>query len=96
MGAGSQLAMITADITLLDSHLTKLEYAIIIGRRVKRTILENIIFSLIAKGIVLLLTITGRATLGMAIGADLGSMLIVTLNGMKLLRKMESNVLMKS
>lgn len=96
MGAGSQLAMITADITLLDSHLTKLEYAIIIGRRVKRTILENIIFSIIAKGVVLLLTITGRATLGMAIAADLGSMLIVTLNGMKLLRKMESNVLMKS
>ena len=87
MGNGSQLAMTTADITLLDSHLSKLEYAIRTGKLVKRTIFENIIFSIVAKGIVLILTIIGKATLRMAIAEDLGSMLIVTLNGMKLLRK---------
>jgi len=50
MGAGSQLAMTTADITLLDSNLEKLEYVIKLGKRVKTTILENVIFSVLVKG----------------------------------------------
>jgi len=89
MGAGAALAMETADVTLMDSNLTKLYYSIKLGRRVTRTIYENVIFSIVVKAIVLGLTVAGMSTLWMAIITDVGAMLIVTLNGMKLLRTPE-------
>eukprot|EP00566_Odontella_aurita_P003386 CAMPEP_0113583338 /NCGR_PEP_ID=MMETSP0015_2-20120614/32457_1 /TAXON_ID=2838 /ORGANISM="Odontella" /LENGTH=1507 /DNA_ID=CAMNT_0000488195 /DNA_START=371 /DNA_END=4894 /DNA_ORIENTATION=- /assembly_acc=CAM_ASM_000160 len=85
MGAGAALAMETSDITLMDSNLNKLLYSICIGKRVLRTILENVIFSLLAKAVVMGFTFAGRSSLWAAIASDVGAMLIVTLNGMKLL-----------
>jgi len=85
MGEGAAIAMDTADITLMHSDLNKLLYSIRMGRRVIRTIIENVIFSLIVKAIVLGFAVTGRASLWAAVGSDLGSMLAVTLNGTKLL-----------
>ncbi len=85
MGEGAALAMETADITLMDSNLEKLLYTVLMGRRVIRTILENVVFSLVVKAIVMGFAISGRATLWAAIASDVGAMLLVTLNGMKLL-----------
>ena len=56
------------------------------GTRVIVTIQENIFLSLLAKAVVVALTFAGMMTLLAAIAADVGIMLIVTLNGMKLLR----------
>mmetsp|Transcript_29767 Transcript_29767/g.63127 ORF Transcript_29767/g.63127 Transcript_29767/m.63127 type:complete len:1409 (+) Transcript_29767:67-4293(+) len=94
MGEGAALAMETADVTLMDSDLRKLLYIIRMGRRVIRTIIENVVFSLAVKAIVMGFTFAGRASLWAAIGTDVGAMLIVTLNGMKLLpssRKVKEN-----
>jgi len=85
MGAGAALAMETSDLTLLDSNLKKLVYSIKMGKRVSRKIRENIIFSFVTKLIVLVLTFVGYSSLWAAIVVDVGSMLIVTLNGMTLL-----------
>jgi Cd2+/Zn2+-exporting ATPase len=85
MGEGAAMAMEMSDITLMDSNLTKLSYCIEMGRRVIATIKENIAFSLAAKLAVVVLTFAGKMTLLTAIAADVGVMLIVTLNGMKLL-----------
>lgn len=85
MGAGAALAMETSDVTLLDSHLTKLVYSITMGRRVIRKIKENVIFSLAAKAIVVGFALVGKVDLWAAIATDVGAMLIVTLNGMLLL-----------
>mmetsp|Transcript_4379 Transcript_4379/g.11084 ORF Transcript_4379/g.11084 Transcript_4379/m.11084 type:complete len:1125 (-) Transcript_4379:130-3504(-) len=85
MGAGAALAMETADVTLMDSHLTKLLYSINMGRKVIQTIRQNVVFSILVKIIVLGLTLTGRVGLWTAIGSDVGSMILVTLNGMSLL-----------
>ena len=98
MGEGAALAMDTADVTLMDSNLNKLLYSICMGRRVIRTIIENVAFSLIVKAIVIGFTFAGRASLWAAIAVDVGAMLIVTLNGMKLLpssRKVKENDLAK-
>ena len=83
--AGSALAMETADVTLLDSHLDKLVYCIKMGRKVIRKIQENIIFSLTVKFLVLGFALAGRAALWAAIASDVGAMLLVTLNSMMLL-----------
>jgi len=87
MGAGAALAMETADVTLMDSSLTKLIYSINMGRSVIGKIRQNIIFSLMVKLLVLGLTLTNHVGLWAAIGSDVGSMVIVTLNSMLLLPK---------
>lgn len=87
MGAGAALAMETSDVTLLDSELDKLVYSLRMGRRVIRKIRENVIFSLVTKAIVVGFAFAGNAQLWAAIAADVGAMLIVTLNGMFLLPK---------
>mmetsp|Transcript_12962 Transcript_12962/g.18104 ORF Transcript_12962/g.18104 Transcript_12962/m.18104 type:complete len:1240 (-) Transcript_12962:140-3859(-) len=85
MGAGAALAMETSDVTLLDSHLSKLIYSIKMGRRVIVKIKENVIFSLVAKAVVVGFALAGKVDLWAAIASDVGAMLIVTLNGMRLL-----------
>jgi Cd2+/Zn2+-exporting ATPase len=91
MGEGAAVAMEMSDVTLMDSNLTKLSYAISMGRKVLRTVRENILISLIGKLAVVAFTFTGNMTLLLAISFDVGIMLIVTLNGMKLLSNWEEN-----
>ena len=85
MGEGAALAMEMSDVTLMDSNLHKLLYSIKMGIRVLGTIRENIAMSLLVKLVVVGLTFASKMTLLMAIVADVGTMLLVTLNGMKLL-----------
>jgi len=85
MGEGAALAMETADVTLMDSNLTKLSYSIKMGRSVIRKIRQNVVFSIFVKLLVLGLTVTNHVGLWAAIGSDVGSMIVVTLNGMSLL-----------
>merc|ERR1712008_543844 len=85
MGGGAALAMETADVTLMDSNLTKLSYSIKMGRSVIRKIRENVLFAIVVKLVVLGLTVTNHVGLWAAIGSDVGSMIVVTLNGMSLL-----------
>ncbi len=91
MGEGAALAMEMSDITLMDCSLSKLVYTIEMGSRVVLTIQENIFLSLLAKALVVALTFAGKMTLLAAIAADVGIMLIVTLNGIKLLPPTQSS-----
>eukprot|EP00536_Pseudo-nitzschia_multiseries_P004180 jgi/Psemu1/253384/estExt_Genewise1Plus.C_680047 len=85
MGEGAAMALEMSDVTLMDSRLTKLPYVIKMGQRVLRTVKENITISFAAKFVVVLMTFMGKMTLLYAIASDVGVMLLVTLNGMKLL-----------
>jgi len=85
MGEGAAMALEMSDVTLMDSRLTKLPYVIEMGKRVLRTVKENIMISFAAKIVVVVLTFMGKMTLLYAIASDVGVMLLVTLNGMKLL-----------
>jgi len=96
MGEGAALAMETADVTLMDSKLTKLSFSIKMGRSVIQKIRENVVFSILVKVIVLGLTLTNHVGLWAAIGSDVGSMIVVTLNGMSLLPKKTEKINEKS
>lgn len=85
MGAGAALAMETADVTLLDSNLEKLEYSIHMGRRVISKIKQNVVFSIGVKVVVLGFALAGQTNLWAAIATDVGAMILVTLNAMLLL-----------
>ena len=84
--AGTDAALETADIALMADDLTKLSYAIKLSRKTLGIIKQNITFALVVKGLILLLVIPGWLTLWLAIAGDMGSSLLVTLNGMRLLR----------
>ena len=84
--AGTDTALETADIALMADDLSKLAYAIKLSRKTLRIIKQNIAFALIVKGLILLLVIPGMLTLWLAVAGDMGSSLLVTLNGMRLLR----------
>ncbi len=88
MGAsGTAQALETADVALMADDLTQLPGAIQLGRRAAHIIQFNIWFALIIKVIFLTAAIFGVATLWMAVFADTGAALLVTLNGMRLLRR---------
>lgn len=88
-GAGTDTALETADIALMGDDLKKLPFTIKLSRKALTIIKQNITFSLVIKLIALLLVIPGWLTLWIAIFADMGATLIVTLNGLRLLRVKE-------
>lgn len=88
-GAGTDTALETADIALMGDDLKKLPFTIKLSRKALTIIKQNITFSLAIKLIALLLVIPGWLTLWIAIFADMGATLIVTLNGLRLLRVKE-------
>jgi len=86
-GAGSAQAMETADVVLMQDDLTHLPEAVRTSRKARMIIKQNIALSLVLKAGFLILALGGWATLWMAVFADMGASLIVTLNGMRMLRK---------
>ncbi len=85
-GAGTDTALETADIALMADDLGKLPFTLKLSRKALFIIKQNITFSLGIKLLALLLVIPGWLTLWIAIFADMGATLIVTLNGLRLLR----------
>ncbi|MFS0728123.1 heavy metal translocating P-type ATPase [Paenibacillus sp. 1P07SE] len=90
MGKGTDSAIETADIVLMQDHLGKLPEAVSISRRVNRIIRFNIIVSLGLKLIALLLTIPGWLTLWIAILSDMGATIFVTLVSLTILIRRHS------
>ena len=86
-GAGTAQALETADVALMADDLSQLPIAIRLGRKALRTIRFNIWFALVIKAIFLVAAFFGVATMWMAVIADMGASLFVTLNGMRLLSK---------
>ncbi len=85
-GAGSAQAMETAHVVLMQDDLTHLPGTIRTAHLTQKIINQNIAFSLAIKAAFLLLTLPGLATLWLAVFADMGASLLVTLNGMRMLR----------
>jgi Cd2+/Zn2+-exporting ATPase len=89
-GKGTAQAMETADITILDDNLMKIPALIALGRRTMRMVRANLVIALGMKLFFLLLVILGWGTMWMAVIADVGATLVVTLNGMRLSRPVRS------
>jgi Cd2+/Zn2+-exporting ATPase len=91
-GAGTAQAIETADVALMSDNLNKLPFAIKISRKAMRVIKQNIVISLLLKFVFLALAFPGLATLWMAVIADTGASLVVTVNGMRLLKTKEAQL----
>ena len=84
--AGSDTALETADVALMNDDLRGVPAFIELSRRTATTLRANIIFSIAVKAVFFGLGLFGIATLWMAVLADLGASLIVAANGLRLLR----------
>jgi Cd2+/Zn2+-exporting ATPase len=87
---GTNQAMETADITLMGDDLRQLPFALRLSRAAMQTVRFNIAFAIGIKLVFLVLVLLGSGTMWMAVIADVGASLLVTLNGMRLLRYRES------
>ncbi len=84
--AGTDTALETADVALMDDDLSKLADFLTLSRQTSRILMQNIVLALGIKALFLVLALTGQATLWMAVFADMGASLLVVFNGLRLLR----------
>lgn len=82
----SEAAQESADVIVTGPALEKTAFLVAHARRALRVIRQNIALALLLKAAFLAAALTGRAALWMAVAADTGATLIVTLNGLRLLR----------
>jgi len=85
-GLGSDAAIETADVVIMDDHPSKLVLGILTARKTKRIVWQNIVFALGVKIGFIGLGIIGEATMWEAVFADVGVALIAVLNAMRILR----------
>ncbi|MBF8744119.1 heavy metal translocating P-type ATPase [Pseudomonas putida] len=85
--AGTDTAIETADVALMDDDLRKIPAFVRLSRQSAAILMQNIVLALGIKAIFLAITFAGMATLWMAVFADMGVSLLVVFNGLRLLRK---------
>lgn len=89
--AGSDAAIETADVALMSDDLGKLAWLVRHARQTLAVVRQNIAFSLLVKAAFVVLALAGISSLWMAIAADTGASLLVTLNGLRLLRDFDGD-----
>ena len=86
MGSGTDVALEAADAALMRNDLRGIPAMIRLARSTRRNILQNVAVALGLKAVFLVLSVTGDATLWMAVLADTGTTVLVTLNALRLQR----------
>ncbi|MCC7165681.1 MAG: cadmium-translocating P-type ATPase [Anaerolineae bacterium] len=84
-GAGTDVALETADVALMGDDLSKLPFAVGLGRATRRIILQNLVISLGVIAFLIITSLTGIVSLGIAIVFHEGSTLVVVGNALRLL-----------
>ena len=84
---GTDVALETADIVLTSDELEKLAYAVALGRRALRVVKQNLALALAMIVVLVASDLLGWITLPWGVVGHEGSTLLVTLNGLRLLRR---------
>ena len=84
-GAGTDVALETADVALMGDDLSKLPFAVGLGRATRAIIMQNLAISLGVIALLILASLTGWAGIGVAILFHEGSTIVVVLNALRLL-----------
>lgn len=85
-GLGSDAAIEAADIVLMNDNIEKLPVAVKIARKTHSIVMQNIVFALSVKVLVLILSTFGFANMWAAVFADVGVSVIAILNAMRAMR----------
>jgi Cd2+/Zn2+-exporting ATPase len=85
-GLGSDAAIEAADVVLMDDRPSKIADAVGIARKTRRIVVQNIVFALSVKALVLLLGAFGLSNMWEAVFADVGVSVLAILNSARALR----------
>ncbi|MGL6169016.1 MAG: heavy metal translocating P-type ATPase, partial [Fusobacteriaceae bacterium] len=86
-GTGSDAALEAADVVIMDNNIGKLKTGIEISKNVEKILIQNVIFSLGIKIIVMILGVLGYADMWLAVFADVGVAILAVLNAIRILKK---------
>ena len=86
-GNATDVAVESADVVLLRGDMRKIPFLVDHARRARSVIIENVTLALGSKAVFLVFMYFGAATLWMAVAADMGATLVVTFNGLRMLRR---------
>jgi Cd2+/Zn2+-exporting ATPase len=84
-GAGTDVALETADVALMGDDLSKLPYAVGLGRATRAVILQNLAIALGVIALLVVASLTGWVGIGLAVFLHEGSTIVVALNALRLL-----------
>jgi Cd2+/Zn2+-exporting ATPase len=90
-GIGTDVALEAADVVLTNDDINKIPYAIALGRRALRIIKQNIALGLVVMVALVASDLLGLVSLPWGVVGYEGSTLLVTLNGLRLLRSLRTN-----
>lgn len=84
-GAGTDVALETADVALMGDELSKLPFAVGLGRATRRVVFQNLAISALVIAFLIITSILGVVGIGLAIVFHEGSTLVVVANSLRLL-----------
>lgn len=87
MGSGADAAIEAADAVFMTSSVESIPEAIRIARGTSKIAMENVVFALTVKVLVMLLGLAGHANMWMAVFADTGVAMICVVNAIRVLYK---------
>jgi len=85
-GAGTDVALETADVALMGDDLSKLPFAVGLGRATRAIIIQNLSIALGVIALLIITSVTGIISIGVAVIFHEGSTLVVVANALRLLR----------
>ena len=91
MGSGADAAIEAADVVFMTSDVNAIPESLDIARQTGRIAWQNVVFALAVKLIVMVLGLTGHASMWMAVFADSGVAMLCVLNSIRLLYRKEQN-----
>lgn len=87
MGAmGSDAAIESADVVLMDDKPTGIVKAVLIARKTMRIVKENVFFALFVKAVILVLGAVGIANMWLAVFGDVGVLILAILNAVRAMK----------
>ena len=89
MGDGTDVALETADIVLMQNDLTRISYAIKLSRKMQRIVKQNVFFSVAIIAVLIVSNFMQVVDLPLGVIGHEGSTILVILNGLRMLNKIE-------
>ena len=89
MGEGTDVALETADIVLMQNDLTRITYAIKLSRKMQRIVKQNIFFSIAVIVLLIISNFMQVVDLPLGVIGHEGSTILVILNGLRMLNRMD-------
>ena len=90
-GIGSEAAIEASDVVIMNDDLSKIPLAITISKYTKKIIKQNLIFAILTKITILILSIFGLTNMWLAVLADTGVTLITIINSIRISKKFKIN-----